>query len=75
MRVEAKRTEKGFLIPLVDEFSRLKRDSVLLDIEFVETDTATEYAALDQLIGLCDSGQPDASERHDQLIFGSKRQR
>jgi len=73
MRVEAIRTEKGFLIPVIDEFRNIKHEKILLNIQFVEQkQTGDDYSPLDRLIGLCETGKKNASVNHDKIIYSGK---
>ena len=71
MRVQATKTAGGLLIPMVEEFERLDRDSILLEVEVIEPEEPKDYSALDRLVGLCESGREDASVKHDEVIYGS----
>lgn len=43
---------------------------MVLDIEFVSTVVEEpDYSALDELIGLCETGDVNASVDHDQRIY------
>ncbi len=73
MRVEAIRTEKGFLIPMTDGFRKIRRDKIVLDIQLAEQErTDEDYSSLDQLIGLCETGKKNASVNHDKIIYNGK---
>ena len=72
MRVEATRTADGLLIPMVDEFRRIDRDRIVLDVELVDLDESNDYSALDRLVGLCESGRADASVNHDKIIYSAE---
>ena len=70
MRVEAIRTDDGLLIPMQDGLKDLDRETVLLDIQIVEPEREADYAPLDRLVGLCETGRTDASVNHDTIIYG-----
>jgi len=70
MKVEAKRTKGGFLIPMNDMFKSIKNDKILLEIEFIKPIQTDDYSALDQIIGLCETKRTDASINHDKIIYG-----
>ena len=73
MRVQALKIENGFLIPLIGEFKRIKQDRVLLEVEIVDQNIVeVDYSAIDQLVGLCETGKTDASVNHDRIIYGSR---
>ncbi len=36
MIIEVRKTEHGFLIPFTDKFRNIRRNKILLDIEFAE---------------------------------------
>lgn len=73
MRVQALKIEDGFLIPLTGEFKRIKHDKVLLEIEIVDQNKVdVDYSAIDQLVGLCETGKTDASVNHDRIIYASR---
>ncbi|MEA3358460.1 MAG: hypothetical protein U9R17_03500 [Thermodesulfobacteriota bacterium] len=73
MQVEAKRTKEGFLIPLDDIFKDIKNNKVLLEVEVVKPFHKDDYSALDQIVGLCETKQTDASINHDKIIYGLKK--
>lgn len=71
MHVEALRLENGFLIPRVGIFEKLTQDKIWLNVELIATPPAAEeYAALDQIIALSNTGRTDASVNHDQILYG-----
>lgn len=49
MKVEAKKTKDGFLIPMSEEFKNIKDDKILLEVEIIEPIKADDYSVLDQL--------------------------
>ena len=70
MRVEAVRVENGFLIPFDEGLQDIAQDKIWLDVEIVDPASSEEgYQALDQIVGLCESGQADAALHHDQHIY------
>lgn len=70
MIIEATKSEKGFLIPFIGAFQHLEQESIVLDIKIVAPPLLNEdYSALDQLIGLCETGKTDASINHDEVIY------
>lgn len=70
MIIEATKSENGFLIPFIGAFQHLKQESILLDIKIVPRPQINEdYSALDQLVGLCETGKTDASINHDKVIY------
>jgi len=73
MRVEAIKVSNGFLIPRIGRFQNLEQDKILLEVEIVDQNGAEQgYAALDQLIGLCETGRADASLKHDEIIYSKR---
>lgn len=75
MHVEALKLENGFLIPRIGIFEKLTQDKIWLKVELVAPPSAEEdYAALDQIIGLCNTGKTDASVNHDQILYGKGKQ-
>lgn len=70
MRVEARKTAEGLLIPMVDEFRHIDRDRIVLEVELVDPAEANDYSALDRLVGLCETKRTDASVNHDKIIYG-----
>jgi len=73
MRVQAQKIDDGFLIPLTGEFKSIKQDKVLLEIEIVDQNKVdVDYSALDQLVGLCETGKTDASVNHNRIIYSSR---
>lgn len=70
MRVEAIKVDNGFLIPLSEGFQDITQERILLEVEIVDPQQADEgYTALDEVIGCCETGNPDASVQHDHLIY------
>jgi hypothetical protein len=70
MRVKGVKVTEGILIPYQDGLERIADDQVILDIEFVSTVVEEpDYTALDELIGLCETGEATASTQHDQRIY------
>ncbi|HAO23106.1 MAG: hypothetical protein BWK80_56320 [Desulfobacteraceae bacterium IS3] len=72
MRVEAIKISDGFLIPMIEAFREIRQNKVLLDVQILDPVQSDEYAALDQLIGLCETKQTDASVNHDAIIYGRR---
>ena len=70
MKVEAQKRAGGLFIPMNDALQSVKQDRILLDIQILDPDTAADYSALDQLVGLCETGRTNASIKHDQQIYG-----
>ena len=70
MRVKAVKVDKGILIPYQDGLKSIETERLILDIELVDavTDEA-DYAALDEIVGLCETGDPKASVNHDSRIY------
>lgn len=76
MRVEATKVADGFLIPFTEGLRDISHEKIVLDIELVELVELIEpapeepdYAALDQLVGLCEAGDTNASLEHDRRIY------
>ena len=70
MRVEAIKVADGFLIPFAEGLQDLPHEKVVLEIELIEpAPTEQDYAALDQLVGFDESGDPTASTDHDRWIY------
>ncbi len=61
MRVEALRIENGFFIPMIEQLKEFQQETILLDIEVVDSFENDPYAPFDELIGLCESHISDAS--------------
>jgi len=72
MKIEAIKVEKGFLIPMTGAFKTIQKDRILLEIEILDSCDAEDYAALDGLIGICETKRTDASVNHDAVIYGRK---
>jgi len=73
MRVKAVRVAEGFLIPFEGGLKDLPYEKILLDIELIELSPGEEdYAALDQLAGLCETGDATASVAHDRRIYARR---
>ncbi len=71
MQVEALKLENGFLIPRVGILEKLTQDRIWLRVEVIaHPDAGDEYSALDQIVGLCNTGRTDASVNHDQILYG-----
>ncbi len=73
MKIEAIKVEKGFLIPMTGAFKTIQNDRIFLEIEILDPCEAENYAALDGLIGMCETKRTDASVNHDAIIYGSGR--
>ena len=70
MRVEATKVADGFLIPFTEGLQDLPNEKIVLDIELVEPPSEEpDYTALDQLVGLCETGDTNASIEHDRRIY------
>lgn len=68
--VEAIRVEDGFLIPFQEGLPDTSQDRIWLEVELVDPAASQNgYQALDQIVGLCESGQPDAALHHDSHIY------
>ncbi|MGK5095539.1 hypothetical protein WDW89_26445 [Deltaproteobacteria bacterium TL4] len=72
MKVEAIKQANGFLIPMNEIFREITKEKVLLDVKIVEPEQTEEYAALDRLIGICETGQTKASVNHDTILYSRK---
>ncbi|MGK5092447.1 hypothetical protein WDW89_10605 [Deltaproteobacteria bacterium TL4] len=72
MKVEAIKQANGFLIPMNEMFKEITKEKVLLDVKIVEPEQTDEYVALDQLIGICETGQTNASINHDTILYSGK---
>ena len=70
MKVEAFKQGNGLFIPMNELLEKIPAERVVLNIEFLEPlhvggYDAGGYDALDQLLGLCETGIADASAHHD----------
>jgi hypothetical protein len=73
MRVEAIKVPEGFLIPLNEGFPDIGQDRILLEVEIIDPAQADAgYTILDQLVGLCETGDTTASVEHDQRIYRTR---
>ena len=73
MKVDAKKTKDGFLIPMTPGFKKIRRKKIQLDIKIVKrVKKINDYSSLDQLIGLCETGRMDASIDHDRVVYFEK---
>ena len=73
MIVEATKIKEGFLIPLIGRLQGIEQEKVFLDVELVEQPQTDDlYAALDQLVGLCETTVADASVNHDRIIYATR---
>lgn len=72
MKVEAIKQDNGFLIPMNKIFREITKDKIFLDIKIVEPEQTEEYATLDQLIGICETGQTNASVNHDTILYSRR---
>ncbi len=73
MIVEAVKKADGYYIPS-EALGGVHADRIKLKIEFVhDNDQPADYSALDQMIGLCDTHIHDASEKHDEILYGKRR--
>ena len=70
MRVKAIKVAEGFLIPFEAGLKDIPDEKILLDIELIEFPLEEkDYTALDQLAGLCKTGDTTASVEHDSRIY------
>ena len=69
MKVEAIKQENGVFIPMNEIFRAIPYNKMLLDVEILEPVEIDEYATLDQLIGICETGKTDASVSHDTILY------
>jgi hypothetical protein len=70
MRIEAVKVAEGFLIPLREGFQNITQERILLEVEIIDpAQVEAGYAALDQLVGLCETGDTAASVEHDQRVY------
>ncbi|MCP4701809.1 MAG: hypothetical protein GY862_33860 [Gammaproteobacteria bacterium] len=69
MKVEAKKTADGLLIPMLDVFKSIGREKILLEVKIIDAVETIDYSPLDWLIGLCETGKTDASVEHDAVIY------
>jgi hypothetical protein len=70
MKVEAIKREDGLYIPMQDVFKAITQDKIWVELEILEAvEEFDGYAILDQIVGLCQTDQSDASVKHDQRIY------
>ena len=69
MKVEAFKRGNGLFIPMNEFLTKIPAERVVLNIEFLEPLHVGDYDALDQLVGLCETGIADASVHHDSRIY------
>ncbi len=69
MKVEAIRQKDGLFIPMNEFLAKIPAQRMFVDIEILEPIQAGDYDALDQLVGLCETGIADASVHHDTRIY------
>jgi len=73
MRVEAIKVPEGFLIPVSEGFRGVTQDRTLLEVEIIDPAKAEEgYEVLDQLMGICETGDTSASVEHDRRVYGTR---
>jgi len=70
MKVEAIKQEDGLFIPMNAVFANIPAQRMLVDIEILDPIQNGAYDALDQLIGICETGVTEASHDHDARIYG-----
>jgi len=74
MIVEAIKKSDGFYIPFVNELADVTSDRILMKIEIIEQQSGVaDYAALDSIVGLCETHVRDSSEKHDEIIYGKRK--
>ena len=73
MKVEAFKQGDGLFIPMKEFTEKIPAERVVLNIEFLEPLHVGGYDALDQLVGLCETGIADASACHDSRIYTRKK--
>ena len=54
---------------MLDVFRNIKHNTILLEVEILEPLQTDDYSALDQLVGICETGHTDASVNHDTHIY------
>ena len=70
MRVKAIKVEQGILIPYQEGLTDVQNGQLFLDIELVDAPLRDDdYKALDDLVGLCETGDATASIEHDKRIY------
>ena len=69
MKVEAIKQEDGLLIPMNEVFANIQAQRMMVDIEILDPVQEGAYDALDQLIGICETGITDASQAHDARVY------
>jgi hypothetical protein len=69
MKVEAIKQKDGLFIPMNEFLAKIPAQRMFVDIEILEPIQAGDYDALDQLVGLCETGIADASVHHDTRIY------
>lgn len=76
MKVEAIKVDKGFLIPFNKVLKKIKKDRILMEIEIIEPEKIKQgYDILDELVGLYESKNSNASINHDEIIYNLKRKK
>jgi len=72
MIVEAVKKADGYYIPS-DALGDIHVDRITLKIELMQDDARpTDYSALDEMLGLCDTHIHDAAEKHDEILYGKQ---
>lgn len=74
MRVEAIMQEDGLFIPMNDALAKIPRQRLFVEIKVLEDVRENTYDALDQLVGICETGISNASVDHDDRIYGGSGQ-
>lgn len=69
MKVEAIKQKDGLFIPMNEVFANIPAQRMLVDIEILDPVQEGAYDALDQMIGICETGITDASHDHDSRIY------
>ena len=70
MRVKAVKVDQGILIPYQHGLKSIETDHLVLDIELLDdAPDNSSYEALDEIVGLCETSDAEASVKHDQRIY------
>ena len=69
MKVEAIKHKDGLFIPMNEFLAKIPAQRMVVNIEILEPIQEGDYDALDQLVGLCETGIADASVHHDKRIY------
>jgi len=72
MRLEAIKKEKGFLIPMTEEFINIKHDRILLEVEIIKSAKLSDDSELVEEFREWEAASDEDQLRMDQALILTK---